>query len=271
MWMSSSTPASPRSAPAGRPATCCLLDSRLPLRRFSASSASRRSSARRPTRHFGSACSPAQRSSRLLLARHSSRPFARAASRFVERRIVAAIAHRIVGHGGLFVVGHRIVRTLSSQRPSATANQTSSQRLCRGSSESTSAQQSYANNNTAKKKIDQDHDHRGAKQFAPRRPRNLVHLSFDRNQKIRKRRHLHHAKAGPQPNHHTTPAEHSNAASAAWSTVVLAHAASTPSTTITASAPNVACRAIRPWFRLYNPKLKQLVNDRCHALSFIFH
>ncbi len=58
---------------------------------------------------------------------------------------------------------------------------------------------SYPNSTAASRKIDEDHDERTANQLAPRRPRHLVHLRFDRDQKIRKLRHVDQAIAEPQP------------------------------------------------------------------------
>ena len=86
----------------------------------------------------------------------------------------------------------------------------------------------------------------------PRRPGDLVHLRFDGDQEIGKRRQVdqrdnvspHRSPATSQ----RQPTEYAERPMLQYS--LNRHAAST---TTTSSAPNVTCRAIRPWLRLYKP------------------
>ena len=228
------------------------------LRRFR-----RRRLPRRCDRISAVAARPLSTLRRFALRPARSWPFACARLRLFERGIVAAIAHRVVGHGCFArhrssvcssIVGHETVHaepTLIVRLPT------------RHPSRNPSSTKSYAYKQNRRQEEDhQDHDHRGAKQFAPRRPRNLVHLSFDRNQKIGKRRHLHDPKARPQPDsqHHQRNEVLDDIRYVATSRAVAAMPPKyslklqAPARRSPPSAANVACRAILPWLRLYKPK-----------------
>ena len=112
------------------------------------------------------------------------------------------------------------------------------------------------------KEDDQDDHQRRAKQFAPRRPRNLVHLCLRR--KSKNRQTPASARRGSSPTIRPPTTTSGNIVTAARrpdrrSTGSMRQH---PKATITASAPNVTCRAIRPWLRLYSAKRKQLLNER---------
>ena len=192
-------PASPRSASGERPAAA-FVDFRLrpPRRLFAAaSSAPTSSSPRRRQRLDSASARRASASGRIARRRHRSWPFASHAVAFVDRRIVAAIAHSVVSHGGSFIVGHRQTHASRSctQRP-LTKHPTHN--IIEQSKNHRQHHVVRKQQSPSTRRSTSDHHHRRAKQFAARRPRNLVHLRFDGDQKIGETRHLDHAKADPQ-------------------------------------------------------------------------
>ena len=124
-----------------------------------------------------------------------------------------------------------------------------------------------ANNNAARKKIDQNHHQRAAKQFAPRRPRNLVHLCFDGDQKIGKRRHVHQPKRQPhaqRPRRASGIAELQPSSRTSISNTLSRQAADQHRP---AQRPQTSPAGQSALASLVNAKLKQLAHERHAAVA----
>ena len=190
--------------------------------------------------------------------RRSAQSHACRSSRF-RSLLVARLSH---------VVHHRFAPAHS---PNFVAT-TESRRVCMSRQHADRRQQRTARSCRTRNKIsrqaeDRDHhDDRRLHQLGPRRPRNLVHFGFDRDQKVGEARHVHQPKTQP-PTGRTARRRRSRSASIASMPANVNCASSDQHAQGDRPPPSrqtVACRVTVPWLRLYSSALNK---SRRHGAS----